>query len=158
MEVILTTAEQAIAQEAGRRRYHTHRVYKSAHRWNRKANDHSIDKEVEAIGAEMACARALGLTWVDHNKPDPEGDLGPGIQVRHTRYRTGKLLLHKSDSDDHVFYLVTGNYPNFTIAGWITGERGKRMAINQELQPGRPCMCVDQRFLEPLILNGDAPN
>lgn len=150
MRVELTAEEQQLAREAGHRRYISR--LDSPHRWNRPAGDHTEAKEVESTGAEIAVARVLGVPWVEKGRPDPEGDIGEGVQVRHTIYAKGRLLLHadgdRPDNPEHIFYLVTGPFPTYEVVGFISGRRGMTIGVRRELQPGRPCIAVEQHQLE----------
>ena len=149
MRVVLTAEEQALATTAATARFARRRSNGSQHRWNR-TDTHTTAKETEAIGAEIAAARATGRRWQDTDTPDHNGDIGEGIQVRHTQYQTGRLLIHPDDCDDHQFILVTGAYPDYTVAGWTTGRQAKQDEFWQELQRGRPCFAVPQRCLTPV--------
>lgn len=148
MRVELTEGQQRVAQLAAERRFARRRSAGSSHRWNR-GDDHSVEKERDAIGAEMAAGVSVGRGWVDSPEPDHDGDLGPGLQVRFTEHERGRLLLHESDEDDHLFILVTGQFPVYMVRGQISGAEGKRVGVVRELRPGRPCVCVEQHQLEP---------
>lgn len=143
----LSKEDQQLAFEVGQNRYNYHSARNTPHRWNRPPI-RDLNLEVEAIGAEIATARVLGLDWQDKSiEEDRDGDIQGGIQVRFTNYPTGRLLLHDSDNDDHVFFLVTGNYPNYVVQGWVPCDEGKAVGSVRELQPGRPAICVEQEDL-----------
>lgn len=144
----MTVQEQALAQSAGEARYARRRAAGSQQRYGRDAKAHTVELEVEAIGAEIAVARQIGREWVDTDRPDYDGDVGPGVQVRHTRHLNGRLILHEGDHDDHDFFLVIGTYPSLAVVGWISGAEGKRVGVVRELQRGRPCICVDGEHLQ----------
>lgn len=146
----LRPESKSLAEAAGARRYNRRRASNSVHRWNRKASDHSLEAEIESVGAEIFAGEKLMVPWVETDLPDKDGDLGDGIQIRHTRYLTGKLLLHKEDCDSHLFFLVVGCFPAYAIAGFISGSEGKKKGIWEELTPGRPCFTVKQFDLNPL--------
>lgn len=140
---------QALAEYAGKKRYRRRRAAGSKQRYGRKQSDHTTELEIEAIGAEIFVGELLGERWRDTDSPDYHGDVGLGNQVRHTRRENGRLLLHDSDKDDHIFYLVIGTYPEYTVIGSIVGGEGKRVGVVRELQPGRPAICVEQADLTP---------
>jgi hypothetical protein len=149
--VTLTWPMQARARAAGEARYARRRAAGSKQRYGRRAADHSVALEVEAIAAEIAVGHLIGHVWVDTDRPDRDtGDVGAGVQVRQTRHLGGRLLLHGDDADDHAFFLVVGIFPSFVVAGWITGAAGKCVGVVRELQPGRPCICVEQAQLWPV--------
>jgi hypothetical protein len=142
--------DQRRAEKAGRERYQRRRAAGSQQRYNRVSSHHTVEKEIEAIGAEIAFARLIGEEWVDGPTPDYDGDVGSGMQVRHTAHKNGHLLIHPGDSDDHFFFLVTGNYPVFTVVGWLRGADGKSASLWKELVPGRPAFCVPQGMLRKM--------
>ncbi len=84
---------------------------------------------IEGACAEMVLAKALGcfyngnmgdLKASDVNMPDLR------IECRSTSYNTGRLILHEKDSDDALFFLLTGKAPTFEIRGFIKGSDGKQ--------------------------------
>lgn len=145
--VHLYPADVRLATEAGKRRFA--RRSDNEHRWNR-GDQHTVELEIEAIGAEIAVARAIGRDWVDSDRPDYDGDVGPGVQVRHTRYVSGRLLLHESDPDDHWYFLVTGDFPTFRVVGFVRGDVAKKVGKVLELQECRPAIAVEQHDLRQL--------
>lgn len=144
----LAAAEQELAERAGRARFDRRRQQKSKQKWGRNEMEHTVELEIEAIGAELAVAAVIGRTWTDSDSPDYHGDVGVGVQVRHSRHEHGRLILHHSDRGDHDFFFVTGVYPSFFVHGWIEGDEGKLVATPRELQPGRPALCVEQTQLK----------
>lgn len=142
--MILDPADMELGQAAGLRRHARRRAAGSGPQWGLVP---SAQLDIEAVQAEIACARHLGLTWVETDMPDKDGDLGPGIQVRHTRHPNGRLLLHPTDENNHRFYLVTGTPPELTVRGWIMGGDGKHPDLWVELRPGQPCFAVPQEML-----------
>lgn len=143
--MILSDDDMQLATDAGTRRYERRRG--ATHKWNRNPADHTVDVDIRACAAEIAVARALRKEWVELDRPDPEGDVGPGIQVRYSSRDWGALLLHPDDDDTHRFYLVTGTPPALTVRGWILAGDGKMPEFWRELQPGRPCFVVPQEIL-----------
>ena len=108
--------------------------------------------DIEAVAAEISVAKALGMYWgpaASAAEDRAAGDLPGGIQVRHTQYKTGRLLLHDRDDDDHRFVLVVGQIPVFTVVGWIQGGDGKRQVHWDDKLP-RPTFAVGQEHLHPI--------
>lgn len=145
MRVLLYPADVRLATDAGTARFARRRD--TEQRYGRLQSDHTVELEIEAIGAEIAVARAIGRAWIDSDRPDYDGDVGDGVQVRHTRYSTGRLLLHPDDRDDHVFFLVTGVFPEFRVVGYLRGARARAVGRVLVLQPGRPVIAVRQSEL-----------
>lgn len=108
------------------------------------------DIDCEAAAAELALAKALGVFWVGGTDPVADrrdGDVA-GLQVRHTKHRNGKLILHNRDSDAHTFVLVVGAMPEFEVVGFITGAEGKQPQHWWANAP-RPAYFVAREFLAP---------
>lgn len=83
--------------------------------------------EIESCGAEMSFAKFKNWYWsgAEWNGRVAESDVS-GVQVRHTHYRSGCLVLYPADRDDQRFVLVIGRCPNYTVVGWIWGVAGKK--------------------------------
>lgn len=146
--VSLSDTARRLALTVAETRYNGHRSRGTEHRWNRDEGEHTVRLEAEAIGAEMAVAQLLGRTWEDVGRPDGDGDGGLlGIQVRYTAHPNGRLLVHREDADDHLFFLVTGSLEGYEVHGWILGEEAKAVGEWRELKAGRPCFVVDRSHL-----------
>ena len=81
----------------------------------------SIARDAEAIGAEMVVARYLGIADFEPtlNTFKNSADVGSRIEVKHTSWRDGHLIVKPSDRDTDLAVLVVGESPNYTIIGWI---------------------------------------
>jgi hypothetical protein len=126
-----------------------------AHGFNRNYEAWSLD--IEGVMGELAAAKALGLPYdpvVDALDTD-KGDIGPGLQVRSTRYPQGSLLIHGSDRDDDKFILVTGSDGVYDIRGWIHARDGKIDKL-WKIYKGRGAYWVGQDWLKPLAQLGVA--
>lgn len=112
----------------------------------------SLEHELQSIAAEIAAAVALGIQWTDKSIEDDRlGDLLPGLQVRHTTYDTGRLILRESDNLRHDFVLVTGTYPTFTVRGWINAAAGLSIGeVGEQFRQGPRYVTVTQRDLLPI--------
>ena len=143
IEVSLTLPQQIMVEAAARRRFDRHEGDPTRVPW------HTLDAEIASLGAEVAVGIAIGEPWEERLEADPEGDLLPGTQVKHTEYATGHLPLQPDKTvDDHIYYLATGRYPHYTIVGWISGRRGLVIGKRVEWKPGWPCIAVEQHQLE----------
>jgi len=148
IEVCLSRSESERAKREGRRRQEF-----SAHR----ADTHGFVGDGEIIHVqgcygEIAVAALRGSSWVGFS-PDFEelrSDVD-GLQVRTTRYPTGKLLLHPKDPDDQRFVLCrTHLFPTVLVVGWVWGEEAKvkenwRRASPQDRR--EPCYWVPNESL-----------
>lgn len=120
-----------------------------AHGFDRNYERWQID--CEGVLAEAAAAKALGLPYepVVDELDTLEGDIGPGLQVRGTKYASGSLLVHDKDVDDHRVILVTGIYGVYDIRGWIWAREGKKKALWKEYK-GRGAYWVPQAKLRKI--------
>ena len=108
----------------------------------------SIARDAEAIGAEMVVARFLGDTnfKATLNTFKNEADCLGIIEVKHTNYRDGHLIIKRSDRNSDLAVLVTGNSPNYEIMGWypVGSAKAKRF------QSSDGSWWVSQLNLEPM--------
>jgi hypothetical protein len=93
-------------------------------------NDYSVQKlnlfqdiarSGEAIGAENAVAKYFGI---DEWKPTVntfknQADVGWNLEIKHTPWKNGCLILRDRDRSTDIAVLVTGNSPTYYIIGWI---------------------------------------
>lgn len=94
----------------------------------------AIARDAEAIGAEIAVARYFG---VDNFTPSVDtfkasADVLGHIEVKHTRWDDGHLIIKPSDRDGDVAILVTGQSPNYVIRGWIAVHVAKSERYRQQ--------------------------
>lgn len=109
----------------------------------------------DRVGAacELAFSDLFKIPWtpLTYGLPDLKtikSDVG-GYHVRGTALPAGKLLLHKDDPDDGIFYLVIDRSPEFDVIGWIRAGDGK-VEDYWETFTGRPCYMVPWRALVPV--------
>lgn len=119
--VSLTLFEQGVAKAGGEGRFRRNRAKGRDHRYGYTHALHSAEKDINAVGAEIAAGMVAGIKWKDVTSPDSSGDLGPGVQVRLSHQKPFGLLLIRpeTDIDWHKFILVTGNMPVYHIQGWM---------------------------------------
>lgn len=121
----------------------------SKHRWG--YDSHSWTAELESACAELAVAKALDRYWSDVPVPDHDGDVGDGLQVRHTLRQDGRLIVHREDEDGHDFVLVRGEAPRFDVAGFLPGVEAKREVYwTDPGTAGRPAFFVPAEKLRPV--------
>lgn len=151
MRVALTTEEMIrfgsiglgrCADSLERRRVGSHGFDRNHERWQ-------ID--VEGCLTEAAAAKALGIPYEPYDGIDTDiGDIGPGLQVRGTKYAKGCLLIHPKDNDDHRFILVTGIYGVYDVRGWIHARDGKDEKFWRAVGNRPPTFWVEQDALQPI--------
>lgn len=97
--------------------------------------------------AEALVAKHTGKYWHAVNKDFKDlPDVGD-LEVRHTKYPSGAMLLHPSDKDDRKYVLVAGLWPECQIVGWIWGKDGKAQRF-WKADIARPCFWIPQNELE----------
>lgn len=102
---------------------------------------------IDGAMAEAMVAKNTEKYWhmlCDNFKDVP--DVG-NLEVRHTRYENGGMLLHPTDKDDRKYVLVAGVWPAMKIVGWIWGKNGKHPDYWRD-DLARPCFWVPQASLE----------
>lgn len=97
----------------------------SERRYGAKPQNGFWDVEIEAVGAELATAKYLGIYWSGTVNTFQLPDVGTNYQVRHTHRVDGRLIVRCNDSDKAVFILVTGKMPDYCIKGWMLGVEAK---------------------------------
>ena len=98
---------------------------------------------IEGAIGEMVVAKHCNVFWNGNMGNLRAKDAGK-LQVRTTRWPNGSLILHPKDLDDDIFVLVTGEAPNYTVRGWISGAEGKSQDLWEEKCKGRPAFFVPQ--------------
>jgi hypothetical protein len=87
-----------------------------------------IARNSEAIGAEMAAAKLFGYKeWSPSvNTFKREADIGSRIEIKHTKWESGHLIIKPSDRNEDIAVLVTGKSPTYLIIGWIPVAMAKQ--------------------------------
>lgn len=148
MNVVLTTEQIAYATSVAHlRNENAIKAYADSHKHGFRGNNLQI--HIEGALAEMAAAKALGLQWDDGPWKRVSSDVG-SLQIRSTKYLTGKLIVRPVDSDEDVFVLVIARCPEFELKGWLKGKDAKRTQFlyNQNGRP--PAYFVPQHCLQPM--------
>jgi hypothetical protein len=81
----------------------------------------SIKRTAEALGAEIAAARYFGIEGfkLEINKFKERADLGNRIEIKHTKWLDGHLILRPRDRVEDLAVLVVGESPTYYVKGWI---------------------------------------
>ena len=153
MKLVLTEDQYAKAEEIGRQRQQAALDKKrpSAHGYDESA---PLKVHIQGASAELGVSLITGKEWhaylEDLGGERKPPDVGDGLQVRSTDYRSGHLLVHPSDNDQDVFILVVVSGRNLEIKGWMTGGEAKDEKYwGDKFRNGRPAYWVPQRDLKP---------
>jgi len=81
----------------------------------------NIYNQAEAIGAEIAAAKALGVNDFDPllSKWKETADIGRNIEVRWSHWESAHAICKPTDRDDDLILLVTGRSPTYRVVGYI---------------------------------------
>lgn len=85
----------------------------------------NLSLHVEGALAEKAASKALELEWDIGPWQKRSWDIG-NLQIRSTKYTTGKLIVRPADDENDTFVLVISRSPKFEIKGWIKGKDAKK--------------------------------
>jgi hypothetical protein len=95
-----------------------------------------VGQLAEAVGSEMCVAKYFGLTDFKPtiNTFKREADVGARLEVKHTLWRDGHLIVHQSDRADDIAVLVVGRSPEYYLVGWIPviDAKVKRFYVESE--------------------------
>ena len=80
-----------------------------------------IARDAHSIGAEIAVAQYFGFKDFEPSCGTfkNEADVGSFLEIKHTKYKEGNLIIKASDRDSDIAILVVGSSPTYYIAGWI---------------------------------------
>ena len=124
IKVFLTQDELYQAAIVGAHRHITCLFSKGARPGGRPHYDASNEwnTSIEGCCGELAFAKWCGKYWTggSFNAKEAPKDVG-NKQVRHTVYKTGRLIIYPHDNPDDDFVLVTGKAPFYNIRGWVNG-------------------------------------
>lgn len=130
---------------------------RSANRGDGVVMKSSISADLIGAEGELAVSKALSLPWDGKWLPidvwdtwKVNGNDVANLEVRSTKYATGRLILHDRDKDFSPFILViSSKKPVFRLAGWCYGFEGKKNDYWRDDVP-RPCYMVPQSQLRPM--------
>lgn len=114
------------------------------------AEDLQFNVEVVAPVAEKAVALKFGLDWLaTRSGPSKVG----GAVISGTKYKTGKLILHKESDPRLINVQVVVDEANktATMTGWVVaGEAMKPEYWGDPFNTGRPAFWIPQSDLNPM--------
>lgn len=79
-----------------------------------------VDLQANALGAELAVAQYFGRP-IDLNNENykDKADVWDKLEVKHTFWKDGHLILTDDDRKTDIAILVTGTMPRYYLCGWI---------------------------------------
>ena len=99
--------------------------------------------------AEIATAKAIRHYFNGNLNSFKGADIGDKLQVRGTRYKTGRLIIKDNDNPNHRYLLVrSDDSKTFTLVGWLPGKIAKKLA-KQEVHGGKVINFVPTDKLYP---------
>jgi hypothetical protein len=124
MIVKLTESEIKICEWLAKNRYASNRNGGVS---DKKIGPQSCEEtDLEGICGEFAFCKAVNLYPDMSISPRKGGDdvlfNGKKIDIKTTKYKSGKLLARKSKSEtpSNVYVLIVGQRPNYNIVGWCS--------------------------------------
>ena len=120
--IILNSAEQIVCKQLALMRYE---IARAVDRKDQQiGNQPSWQTDEDGIGGEIAASRLLNVYPSLVLKPDAGWDVmyrGKRIDIKTTRYKSGRLLakLNARDDEVDVYLLVTGTFPEYDVVGYV---------------------------------------
>lgn len=87
--------------------------------------DQYWDRDIEGYAAETVVAKHVNWYQEPHIRDSDCYDLGTCLEVRHTTYSTGHLLIRPDDKPG-LYVLVTGRMPHLTVIGCYSEKLAKQ--------------------------------
>jgi hypothetical protein len=122
IEVRLNYDEQVAAAKAGflRGTFMEENVY--FHDQSALGNLHEgVLRNAEAASAELAAAKYFQIPnfKLTINTFKSVADVGSRIEIKHTVWKEGHLIIRERDRNEDIAVLVTGKSPRMFIVGWL---------------------------------------
>jgi hypothetical protein len=126
MNVTLDQSEIKICEWIAKNRYASNRNGGVS---DKKIGPQSCEEtDLEGICGEFAFCKAMNLYPDMSISPRKGGDdvimNGDKIDIKTTKYKTGKLLARwsKNENPSDVYVLIIGQKPNYNIVGWCSAD------------------------------------
>ena len=122
IRITLNSAEQIVCKQLALMRYE---IARAVDRKDQQiGNQPSWQTDEDGIGGEIAASRLLNVYPSLVLKPDAGWDVmyrGKRIDIKTTRYKSGRLLakLNARDDEVDVYLLVTGTFPEYDVVGYV---------------------------------------
>jgi hypothetical protein len=122
IEVKLNYEEQVAAAKTGFLRETYYETNPNFHDQSMRGNLHeAVYRHAEAAGSELAAAKYFDIPnfKLTINTFKKVADVGNRIEIKHTIWKEGHLIIRERDRNDDLAVLVTGKSPNYFIVGWL---------------------------------------
>lgn len=114
----------------------------------------SWHSHIEGALAELAVAKALNIYWAGGVNTFGAADVGADIQVRLRKPKTPEelpaLIVRPNDKPTDIYILVTGESPQFTVVGWISGLQAQNPEFLADYGGRGAAYFVPQHYLRSL--------
>jgi hypothetical protein len=156
MQVTLNETQQKMAKDVGskRREAAKKRSRPQPHGVPSSADGHKIellDLDIQSSGAELAVAIATGQKWnseiINDSLENAPCDVGDNIEVRWSMHPHAHLIIYEENDPDRTYVLVTGNFPNYEIRGYIRGWKGMTPQYWRKTPRGKYAYWISQSEL-----------
>lgn len=119
------------------------------YQWNKGLTFHEqIAEFAESIASELTVARYFDLPIdIYKDKGKRLADVGQNLEIKWTHWADGQLIIHEHDRNEDIAILVTGQYPFYTLRGWIPVAMAKKDKYRHHSQPN---WWISQRNLMPI--------
>jgi len=160
VEIKLDPTEKRIAYLVAKKVTDENKSFGNAQRVDKKVSQ--LEADYEAFMAEMAVCKYLDVypkyLFRDFVPSIAAGtDVGDinykniAIDVKHTRYKTGRLIAYKKNPRVDLLILVTGSGGEYTIVG---GMQAKDFYVKERFTKpknfAKACFVADQKELTPV--------
>lgn len=108
-----------------------------------------METDIDGAAAELAFCRWMGIPWAAKVNTFHEPDVDPNFQIRSTRWPSGRLIFRPNDPPDHLYVLLLGSMPKFTVQGFIPGAKCRQIEWIKSVNGHPPAWWVPQDSLEP---------
>lgn len=117
-------------------------------------NTHGYDERnpwqvhIEGCCGEMAVAKAFNKYWKGKGKRG-KPDVGDN-DVRTRPHHKSRLILHRKDAPNRIFWHVTGSNGSYQIHGWIYAHEGQKEEYWGDFAKiNRPAFFVSNSIIRP---------
>lgn len=144
MKITLTTYEIVMAAICGMMRQ-VENIKKNRAPYYGAGCTNDWQLHVEGALGEYALAKYLNINWAGKGALRLN-DVGE-FDVRTRSKDHYELILHPTDPDDRIFWLLCGNNGTYSIKGWIYARDGKQKQYWKDPAKGRPAFFVPHAAL-----------